>query len=224
VTFSLAGRCGRTGAFGVAIASSSPAVAARCAHVRAGVGAATTQNVTDPRLGPALLDALSGGASAGEAVATVSRAAPFAAHRQLSCVDTQGRAAAWSGDLALGRHGHGTGEQVAAAGNLLAADDVVPAMVAAFEADPGRDLSDRLLLALETAWAAGGEAGPVRSAGLLVVEDVPWATTDLRVDWHDDPISELRRLWQVWQPQARDYVTRALDPTDAPSYGVPGDV
>ena len=59
MTFSIVGRCSRTGAFGVAITSSSPAVAARCAYVRSGVGAATTQNVTDPRLGPALLDALS---------------------------------------------------------------------------------------------------------------------------------------------------------------------
>ena len=224
MTFSVAGRCRRTGALGVAISSSSPAVAARCAHVRAGVGAATTQNVTDPRLGPQLLDELAAGATAELAIASVSAAATFADHRQLSCVDADGRAAAWSGALALGRHGHGTGAQVAAAGNLLASDDVVPAMLAAFEAAADADLPDRLLQALESGLAAGGEAGPVRSAGLLVVEDVAWATTDLRVDWHTDPVGELRLIWQQWHPQARDYVTRALDPTSAPSYGVPGDV
>jgi len=223
VTFSVAGRCRRTGAFGVAISSSSPAVAARCAHVRAGVGAATTQNVTDPRLGPALLEALAAGASAEQAVASVSANATYADHRQLSCVDAEGGAAAWTGALALGRHGHGTGAQVAAAGNLLASDDVVPAMLEAFGAAVDADLPDRLLLALEAGLTAGGEAGPVRSAGLLVVEEVPWATTDLRVDWHDDPVAELRRIWQLWHVQSRDYVTRALDPTAAPSYGVPGD-
>jgi uncharacterized Ntn-hydrolase superfamily protein len=207
----------------VAIASSSPAVAARCAHARAGVGAATTQNVTDPRLGPRLLDELSGGATAEQAVTTVSAAASFPDHRQLTCVDARGRAAAWSGALALGRHGHATREDAAAAGNLLATEDVVPAMLDAFAAAADRELPDRLLLALEQGLAAGGEAGPVHSAGLLVVEDVPWATTDLRVDWHDDPVAELRRVWQLWHPQVHDYVTRALDPTVAPSYGVPGD-
>ncbi|MFC9363486.1 DUF1028 domain-containing protein, partial [Rhodococcus sp. NPDC057014] len=71
---------------------------------------------------------------------------------------------------------------------------------------------------------AGPEAGPVHSAGMQVVEDVPWAVTDLRVDWHDDPVGELRRLWTVWEPQKRDYRVRGVDPTAAPSYGVPGDL
>ena len=82
----------------------------------------------------------------------------------------------------------------------------------------------RLLDGLEAAIVAGGEAGPVHSAGLQVVEDVPWPVTDLRIDWHDDPIGELRRLWSVWAPQKQDYRTRGLDPTEAPSYGVPGDL
>jgi uncharacterized Ntn-hydrolase superfamily protein len=63
----------------------------------------------------------------------------------------------------------------------------------------------------------------VRSAGLLVVDEVAWPVTDLRVDWHDDPVGELERLWQLWKPQAADYVTRALDPASAPAFGVPGD-
>ena len=63
----------------------------------------------------------------------------------------------------------------------------------------------------------------MRSGGLLVVDKVTWPVTDLRVDWHDDPVSELARLWAVWQPQEAAYVQRALDPAAAPSYGVPGD-
>jgi uncharacterized Ntn-hydrolase superfamily protein len=63
----------------------------------------------------------------------------------------------------------------------------------------------------------------VHSAGLSVVREVPWRETDLRVDWSDQPIADLRALVDLWLPQRDDYVTRALDPTAAPSYGVPGD-
>jgi len=91
VTFSLVGRDGATGALGIAVTSSSPAVAARCAHVRAGAGAAASQNVTDPRLGRRLLDLLEAGASAGEALSrTVADAGPSAEHRQLAAVDAEG--------------------------------------------------------------------------------------------------------------------------------------
>ena len=71
--------------------------------------------------------------------------------------------------------------------------------------------------------AAGGEAGPVHSVGMLVVEDVPWPVTDLRVDHSDDPIGDLAALWELWKPQKNAYRVRGLDPTQAPSYGVPGD-
>ena len=67
-------------------------------------------------------------------------------------------------------------------------------------------------------------AGPVHSAGLAVVEDVAWAVTDLRVDWNENPLEELRALWARWRPDKQDYRTRGLDPRDAPSYGVPGDL
>jgi uncharacterized Ntn-hydrolase superfamily protein len=71
--------------------------------------------------------------------------------------------------------------------------------------------------------AAGGEEGPVHSAGLVLVDRVPWNVADLRVDWSEDPIGDLARLWELWKPQMNDYLTRALNPTAAPSYGVPGD-
>jgi uncharacterized Ntn-hydrolase superfamily protein len=102
---------------------------------------------------------------------------------------------------------------------LLASDDVPAAMVAAFEARPGSHLGDRLIGALQAAVAAGGEAGPVHSAGLVLVRDVPWNVADLRVDWaEDDPVSELAALWEMYRPQLDDYVQRALDPSKAPSY------
>ncbi|MOA26753.1 hypothetical protein D3C78_1475680 [compost metagenome] len=115
------------------------------------------------------------------------------------------------------------GEQCAAAGNLLSGPEVIEAMVRAFEAAPGM-LADRLLAAMHAAMAAGGEAGPVHSAALKVVGDLTWPIVDLRVDWADeDPIGQLDGLWQAYRPQMQDYLTRALDPTAAPSYGVPGD-
>ncbi len=115
------------------------------------------------------------------------------------------------------------GKQCVAAGNLLADVQVINAMVLAFENAPGM-LAERLLLAMHAAMAAGGEAGPVHSAALKVVGDLCWPIVDLRVDWADeDPIGRLDGLWQAYRPQMQDYLTRALNPTAAPSYGVPGD-
>ena len=100
---------------GVVIASSSPAVAARCAFARPGTGVATTQNLTDPRLGPALLDAMADGASAAEAVDRVAAGAPAREHRQLAALDAHGGAGAYTGERALGRHGHRLGADCVAA-------------------------------------------------------------------------------------------------------------
>jgi uncharacterized Ntn-hydrolase superfamily protein len=206
------------------ISSSSPAVAARCARVRAGVGAVSSQNITDPRLGPAVLDGLAAGARAPEAVAAVVAAAgELAAYRQLLSVDRKGGTAIHSGERALGRVASREGRDCAAAGNLLASTEVVPALVEAFERHAAVPLAERLVLALEAGRAAGGEEGPVRSAGLLVAGDVEWPVVDLRVDWADDPIGDLRAVWKVYAPQADDYVLRALDPASAPAFGVPGD-
>jgi len=211
-----------SGAVGMAVASSSPAVAARCIHLRPGVGGAASQNVTDPRLGPALLDALEEGREPAEAMAAVVAAAPHSGFRQLMVTDLDGGTASFSGEGTLGVHAAAEGTRVVSAGNLLADDGVPAAVVAAFEATGG-DLEERLMVAMEAGLAAGGEAGPVHSAGLSVARRVPWLETDLRVDWHDeDPIGELRRLLDRWLPERDAYVTRALDPSAAPSYGVPG--
>jgi uncharacterized Ntn-hydrolase superfamily protein len=224
VTFSLVGRCARTGAFGAVITSSSQAVAARCSYARAAVGAACSQNVTDPLLGPRLLDELARGRSAEEALGAVVADAPHVEYRQLSVVDGQGRAATFTGDHALGRAATAHAEDCAAAGNLLASEDVPSAMVDTFAADADGELGDRLVAALEAGRDAGGEEDPVRSAGLLVVDDVGWPVTDLRVDWSDgDPVADLAALWERWKPQARDYVTRALEPNKAAAFGVGGD-
>ena len=223
MTFSIAARCADRQMFGVAIASSSPAVAARCAHARAGIGAVVTQNITDPSLGPRILGALAQGTPAQTALDEALRATPFGAYRQLIVLGAVGPPAVHSGAHALGRVGSAIGGDAAAAGNLLAHDDVPARMLAAFESADGH-LGERLLAALRAGLERGGEAGPVHSAGLLLVRDLTWPIVDLRVDWTEaDPIGELANIWAIYAPQIDAYVQRALDPRAAPTFGVPGD-
>ncbi len=223
MTFSIVARCAETGMFGVAVSSSSPAVAARCAYARAGVGAVASQNVTDPTLGPRALDLMALGASAPEAVEILRRTGRHSDYRQVTAVDAAGRSAIHSGPRSLGTWSEARAKNVACGGNLLASAGVPQAMVDAFLASSG-PLGDRLIAVMRAALAAGGEEGPVRSAGLKLVREVAWPVADLRVDWSEDcPIEGLAALWKIYKPQLEAYVQRALDPSEAPSYGVPGD-
>jgi uncharacterized Ntn-hydrolase superfamily protein len=222
MTLSLVVRDGS--AFGMVICSSSPAVASRCIHLRAGVGAVASQNVTNPQLGTVGLDALAQGADAQAALDAAVAADQHPEHRQLIVVDRAGETSVHTGAKALGIHHHASTKNVAAAGNMLHDEHVVEALLSGYTNSAASTLEQRLLDGLTAAITAGGEAGPVHSAGLQATADVPWPVTDLRVDWHDDPIGELQRLWAIWAPQKSDYRTRGLDPTAAPSYGVPGDL
>jgi uncharacterized Ntn-hydrolase superfamily protein len=220
MTFSIAARCARTGMLGIAVSSSSPAVAARCAYARAHVGAAASQNITDPTLGPWLLDLMALGAPAPEAVRIVAGSAANIAYRQLVAVDAAGRTGVFSGARTLGTYAEAEGEGAVAAGNMLKNKMVPERMISAFGESSG-GLGDRILAAMRAGLDAGGEEGPVHSAGLLLVRDVPWPVANLRVDWSDaDPIADLGRLWALYEPQLEAYVKRALDPTAAPSFGV----
>jgi uncharacterized Ntn-hydrolase superfamily protein len=224
MTFSIVARSADARLFGVAIASSSPAVAARCMHGRAGAGAVATQNITDPRLGPGVLDALGRGLKARAALDEVLSGTPFGAYRQLLVIGSDGPPAVHSGALGLGVVNAAIRAHAAAAGNLLASPAVPAAMITAFEAATGH-LGDCLLQALRAGLDTGGEAGPVHSAGLLIVRDVSWPIVDLRVDWTDeDPVAALGTIWRLYAPQIDDYVRRAIDPGRAPSYGVPGNL
>ncbi len=221
MTFSLIGRCAKTGQFGMVISSSSPAVAARCAHVQAGVGVVASQNITDPALGPHVLTALAAGQTALEATKDLT-SLPFIEYRQILALGREGGPAVRSGAQVLGVWGEALGQDCAAGGNLLANPEVPQEMVSAFEAATGH-LGDRLMVALQAGLSAGGEAGPVHSAGLKIADTLDWPLVDLRIDWHDEPIHALTEAWSVYRPQMLAYVQRALDPTQAPSYGVPGD-
>ena len=223
MTLSLAGRCAETGMLGAAVTSSSICVASRCLFTRAGVGAGLTQNVTDPSLGVQMLDLLEAGADADTAISQVVAEANHIEWRQLVLLDSSGSFALHTGEKVLGRHATAEGKQCVAAANLLANEEVPQTMVTAFEQSSGH-LAQRLITALEAGIASGGEEGLVRSAGVQVVHKVSWPVVDLRVDWDENPLPKLRTIWNEYQPQLEPYVTRALNPEAAPSYGVPGDL
>ena len=223
MTFSIVAKCANTGQFGLAISSSSPAVAARCAFAKAGVGAVATQNVTNPALGPMVLEYLGSGLSASDAVANSISEEIFPSYRQLLAIDKNGNTCIHSGEMSLGIWTATQGLCCAAGGNLLDNVGVPQAMVECFENTEGA-LGDRLIAAMQSGLNAGGEAGPLHSAGLLIVDTHAWPYAELRCDWTEDcPILMIAKAWKVYKPQANDYVTRALNPTAAPSYGVPGD-
>lgn len=225
MTFSITGHCQETGMFGVAITTSSICVGSRCPWVRAKVGAVATQNVTLPSIGRMVLDEMEQSAGAEAALNDVMSGLAHTEFRQVAVIDRQGSTALFSGSKTLGTNAAYQGQHCIAAGNLLKSDSLPRIMTAKFESLSGAHLADRLLQSLEAGlYEAGGEEGTVHSAALLVAHEQEWPLVDLRVDWHnEDPVKELRRLWRDYEPQMGDYITRALNPAAAPSYGVPGD-
>jgi len=224
MTFSVTGRCARTGMFGVAITTSSIAVGSRCPHVRAGVGAVATQNITDPHLATLVLDAMQNGQNAAAAIAGVVKDRNHVDYRQLTAVDINGNTAQFTGGNILGIHCVNESTDCVAAGNLLANDAIASAITEKFTSSPELHLAERLLQSIEHGLDCGGEAGPVHSAALLVSDKMPFPLVDLRVDWDDEnPVAALRKLWTDYEPQMLDYLNRAINPSVAPSYGVAGD-
>ena len=223
MTFSLVARCAKTGMFGIAISSSSPAVAARCSFARAKVGAVASQNVTDPTLGPLTLDLMQNGLSAEQAIQNIQSIGKFIEYRQVLAIDKTGMTSIHSGPNSLGIWTQAEGKNVAAGGNLLSNESIPQSIVDAFISSDGH-IGDRLITAMRSGLTAGGEAGPVHSAGMKIVDKMTWPIADLRCDWTTNcPIEEVAKAWDVYKPQLDAYVQRAIDPREAPSYGVPGD-
>ncbi|SDR64365.1 Uncharacterized conserved protein, Ntn-hydrolase superfamily [Rhizobiales bacterium GAS113] len=217
MTFSLAGRCARTGMMGCAVTTSSIAVGSRCSYARPGIGAALTQHRTDPRLGPLALELLARGYDAKTALAGVIAVAPHRDWRQIAIIDRCGRTASFTGEhVDRTKSGEAHGRDCVAIANIVRSVEVPAAMARSFEADPDRPLAQRLVEALAAGEAEGGEFKPVASAALLVAHRESFAYADLRVDDHPRPIDELRRLWRAYEPEADLYVLRASEPAFAP--------
>jgi uncharacterized Ntn-hydrolase superfamily protein len=217
MTYSIVARCAQSGAFGIAVTSSSICVASRCAWVSP-LGAVSTQNMSDPQLGPVGLALLRQGLGAGAVLSALLAGTPEPEWRQVGVVDRYGQTALHSGKEALPTAAFVTGDGCLALGNLLASAAVPERMIAAYREANGNPLAERLMRALEVGLAAGGETGDEHGAGLHVADTYDWPVVDLRVDWHDEPIAELRRLWGLYAPQQAAYMSRARAPSVAPSF------
>ncbi len=203
MTFSIVARDPETGDLGIAVASKFLAVGSVVPHARAGIGAIATQALANVAYGPDGLELLAGGASASDAVARLTAADDGRDHRQLGIVDAHGNGATYTGSSCIPWAGGRTAPGVAAQGNILTGADVVDALVDTFVGAPGMPFPERLLTALAAADARGGDRRGRQSAALLVVREGGgyggandrWL--DLRVDDHEAPIPELRRILEI---------------------------
>lgn len=217
MTFSIAGFCPRTHEFGCALATSSMAVGGRASFVAPGIGVVLSQARSDPRLGILGLKRLEAGRSARETLSDMIVSTPHSAWRQLGVVDLEGRVAEFTGAQCAPAKRACVGRAALAIGNGLANDAVVEAMLRGFERAPEKPLTERLLMALDCGLDAGGEPDPLRSAAIKVARpNVPFAPIDLRIDYSDAPIADLRTLWTRWAPMVDGYIQRCLNPASAP--------
>jgi uncharacterized Ntn-hydrolase superfamily protein len=214
MTYSIVARCEQTGRLGVAVASASIAVGARCPFVQAGVGAVTTQNRTQPLIGPRALALLEAGMSGDEVARTAAESFDFPEWRQVALVDMQGRVGTYHGARCSGVHGEMRGTAVVALGNLLGSTEVPAAALRGYERATG-PLEARLLAGLAAGLAAGGEIKPLRSAALVIVDRDAFPCTHLRIDADSDPLGMLDALWHEWQPVTDICRRWALDPNNA---------
>ena len=202
-TYSIAACDLESAQWGVAVQSKFLAVGSVVPWAEPFAGAIATQSYANPRYGPDGLALLRKGRSATEVVEALTAADAGRAERQVGVVDGAGRAATFTGEGCHEWAGGRTGAGYAAQGNILVSEATVDALAATFESNSHLELAERLLECLAAAQAAGGDRRGQQSASLLVVEkDGGYAKlsdtlVDLRVDDHERPIAELRRLFEL---------------------------
>lgn len=206
--------------WGVAVASKFLAVGSCVAWARAGVGAIATQALANVAYGPDGLAALADDADAAAVVSYLTERDEGREHRQLGVVDASGRAASFTGGSCFEWAGGWVGDGFCCQGNILTGSEVVAAMADAFQSTDG-ELAQRLLVALEAGDEAGGDSRGRQSAALLVVREAGGydggndVAVDLRVDDHQQPIPELRRIFGVHRmlmPRPENLLFVTLDP------------
>lgn len=205
-TYSIVGRCARTGELGAAVASAVPAVGAICLFMRSGVGAVSTQSWVNPYLAVMLLDAMAAGQTAQQALDRAMAADPAADFRQLGVIGADGPSAAWTGAECTGWCGETTGSDHGVQGNMMTGPEVLQAMSAEFARDQQIPLEERLLRALEAGQAVGGDKRGRQAAALAVIGAEDYRRVDLRVDEHPDPVVELRRVYKIASAQLAPFV------------------
>jgi uncharacterized Ntn-hydrolase superfamily protein len=208
MTWSIVAHDPATGAFAVAVTTCSFAVGASCPHVRAGVGAVSTQSFTNRYLGPAVLDGIARGLSPAAAIEGALAGDDGRHLRQIHAVDRFGRAAAFTGQNCVEWAGEHASAGFSVAGNMLAGPAVVNDTVAAFAAHGDRPLPERLALALDAGEAAGGDRRGRQSAAMKMVTTEDFPDLDIRVDDHPVPLDELNRLLAIWRRDRAPYLDR----------------
>jgi uncharacterized Ntn-hydrolase superfamily protein len=211
-TFAISAKCPETGKYGVAISTNPIGVGARCPFIKSGLGVVVTMAVTDPRLGPLGLKLLELGYSASRTLHEIAASDPHIEHRQVSVIDRDGNAVARTGSDNKDWSGHFCEPGMVAMGNYLISERTASAMAASFRKTKGEDLEARLMTAIEAGRDAGGQHGGQHSSALVVYGQQPYPLVDLRVDEHDEPIGELRRIFDLYRPQIEYYETRPWQP------------
>jgi uncharacterized Ntn-hydrolase superfamily protein len=196
-TFSIVAYDPASRMFGVGASTKVPAVGVLVPYVRAGVGAIASQARVNPLLGCDGLDLLEEGHDAEETLRILLSSDPEVERRQVGIVDSLGNTAAHTGALTDSWRGHLRGEGYTVMGNLLTGREVVIAMANAFETSEGEPFAERLVRALEAGQEAGGDKRGRQSAAIRMIESQPYPYLDLRVDEHQDPVAELRRIYEV---------------------------
>ncbi|WP_027284307.1 DUF1028 domain-containing protein [Rubritepida flocculans] len=213
MTWSLIVHDPQTQGFGLAITTCNLAVGASCPFLRRGVGAVSTQSITNRYLGPAVLDGMARGLHPAAAIEGALAGDEGKGLRQVHAVDVHGRSAVWTGANCVPWAGGITGQGWSVAGNMLASEAVVADTMAAFLARDELPLPERLLAALEAGEAAGGDRRGRQSAALYIITTEDFPDLDLRVDDHREPLKELARLLRLWrvqrEPGLRDAPRRA---------------
>ena len=212
MTYSIVAHCKKTGQYGVGIATYSPNVGARCPVVVPGKGAGSFQAVANPQLNNIARKLIDDGLSAEKIVSELLAGDRYPDYRQIAVVDIYGRAHAVTGARNPAWCGHHIGEGYVCSGNVLASEKVVSSMVLAFETSADESLAERLVRAVEAGRDAGGQNEGQNSSALLVYGQYNFPVVDLRVDLHDSPEAELRRLWNWYAPMVPYYVQRSYTP------------
>ncbi|MFH5923634.1 DUF1028 domain-containing protein [Roseomonas xinghualingensis] len=208
MTWSIVAHDPATGAFAVAVTTCNFAVGASCPHVRAGVGAVSTQSFTNRYLGPAVLDGMARGLPPAAAIEGALAGDDGRHLRQIHAVDRFGRSAAFTGANCVEWAGEHSSAGFSVAGNMLAGPAVLHDTVAAFAAHGDHPLPERLVLALEAGEAAGGDRRGRQSAAMKMVTTEDFPDLDIRVDDHPVPLEELTRLLAIWRRDRAPFLDR----------------
>ncbi len=197
MTWSIVTHDAQTGAFAVAVATRAFAVGASCPFVRAGVGAVSTQSMTNRYLGPVVLDGMARGLAPALAIQAALAGDEGRGLRQIHAVDRQGWTACWTGENCVMWCGGASAPGVSVAGNMLAGEAVVTDTLAAMAS--AEALPERLMQAMRAGESAGGDRRGKQSAAMVMVTTEDFPDLNLRVDNHADPLEELERLVGLWR-------------------------